>query len=194
MSDMQDRILDLAKKRFERFGYQKTTMDEICRDGLISKKTVYRVFRDKQDLFEHVLLRESTVAREEIFRRLGKIPDPVTRLKRLVDVALDYFKEERFLGTLLKDEDRLFLPFISSQHVARAEEEVMDLIIEILREGMREGKIRNVDEQIVAYIMLKIFQAFTFARTGSLPMDQATEDKEKKILSDFLLRALRKQP
>jgi len=192
MNDMQDRILDLAKKRFKRFGYQKTTIDEICREGRISKKTVYRVFRDKQDLFEQLLLRESTVVREEIFRRLGKIPDPVIRLKRLVDVALDYFKEERFLSTLLKDEDRLFLPFLSSQHVARAEEEVIDLISEILREGMREGKIRHVDERTVAYIMLKIFQAFTFARTGSLPRNQETEDKEKKILADFLLRALKK--
>ena len=194
MNEIQDRILDLAKKRFERFGYQKTTLDEICRDGRISKKTVYNLFHSKQDLFERVLLRESTVAKEEIFRRLGKIPDPVKRLKRLVNVALEYFKEERFLSTLLKDEDHLFLPFVSSHHVIMAEEEVILLISEILRQGMNEGKIRKVDERIVAYMMLKIFQAFTFARTGSLPGDQGTQDKEKKILADFLLRALKTSP
>ena len=50
MSDTEQSILELARKRFERFGYRKTTIDEICRDGGISKKTLYRHFRDKEEL------------------------------------------------------------------------------------------------------------------------------------------------
>ena len=70
MKDAEQSILELAKKRFERFGYRKTTIDEICRDGGISKKTVYAHFRDKEDLFARVLVGEALSARAEVFRRL----------------------------------------------------------------------------------------------------------------------------
>ena len=36
----KDHIMDMAKARFERFGYKKTTVDEISHDVRVSKKTI----------------------------------------------------------------------------------------------------------------------------------------------------------
>ncbi len=41
MDDIKNNILDKAKDRLDRFGFKKTTMDEISRDCKISKKTIY---------------------------------------------------------------------------------------------------------------------------------------------------------
>ena len=49
--EIKNMILDKAKERFDRFGYKKTTMDEISRDCKISKKTLYELFSDKENLF-----------------------------------------------------------------------------------------------------------------------------------------------
>lgn len=43
-------IMDKAQHRIERFGFKKTTMDELSRDCGISKKTIYLHFKDKEDL------------------------------------------------------------------------------------------------------------------------------------------------
>ena len=45
----KDHIMDMAKARFERFGYKKTTVDEISHDVRVSKKTIY-CLRHKRNL------------------------------------------------------------------------------------------------------------------------------------------------
>ncbi len=49
--EYKDYILDISKQRFARFGFKKTTVDEISRDAGISKKTLYENFKNKEDLF-----------------------------------------------------------------------------------------------------------------------------------------------
>lgn len=192
MEDLDTYILALAKHRFERFGFPKTTMDEIAKDGRIAKKTIYRRFRSKEELFTRVVIREALAAREEILQRLGEVQDPLARLKKLTVTALDYFREERFILKLLEDEDGVFLPFLRSEFVVMVEKGTISLIADILREGIKKGRMRKLDEQIVGYIMLKIFQVFTYARTAALPHTDGDDQHERAELLEFLERAIGK--
>lgn len=54
----EERILDAAESLFVRFGYDKTTVNEIAREAGISKGAVYLHFDGKDALFEALLLRE----------------------------------------------------------------------------------------------------------------------------------------
>ena len=84
MDDLKNLILDHAQSRFDRFGFQKTTMDEISRDCKISKRTLYEHFRDKQHLFDSLFVRECQKDLEIIFDRMGEVPDPLDRLLKLL--------------------------------------------------------------------------------------------------------------
>jgi AcrR family transcriptional regulator len=186
MKDAEQSILELAKKRFEHFGYRKTTIDEICRDGGISKKTVYRHFRDKEDLFARVLVGEALSALAEVFRRLGGVSDPVERLERLTRVALEYFREEPFITRLLADEDGIYLPKRLSAYVERAESATIRMIAEILKQGIDQGRFREVDLRVTPYALLKLFQAFTYARSPSLSRAKKTAKQEAQMLGGLL--------
>jgi AcrR family transcriptional regulator len=190
VEDVETYILNLAKRRFERFGYPKTTIDELARDGRISKKTIYRHFRSKEQLFIRVATREALTAREEVLQRLGEVEDPLARLKKLVVTALDYFQEQRFILKLLADEDGIFLPYSQSKYAVMAEKEMVSVIADVLREGMRKGNIRKLDERIVGYIMLKLIQVLTFARTDALPRINENSQHERAELLEFLERAI----
>jgi AcrR family transcriptional regulator len=192
MTDAEQSILELARKRFERFGFRKTTVDEICRDGGISKKTLYRHFRDKEDLFARVLIQEALSARAEVFRRLGEVPDPPEKLERLIRIAVEFFQEERFITRLLRDEEGIYLPSSLSSYVERAESATIRMIAEILRDGIDQGRFREVDPRVTSYALLKLFQAFTYARSPSLPRVKRKEKQEVQILVDFVLHALGK--
>ena len=50
------RIYDAAEPLFDRFGFRKTTIEEVCRDAGVSKRTFYELFRDKTDLLGHLLM------------------------------------------------------------------------------------------------------------------------------------------
>jgi AcrR family transcriptional regulator len=190
MSDTQQSILELARKRFERFGFRKTTIDEVCRDGGISKKTVYRHFRDKEDLFARVLIQEACSARAEILRRLGDVPDPRERLEGLIRIAVGFFQEERFITRLVRDEEGIYFFGSLSGHVDRAESAAMQMIAEILQDGMDQGRFREVDPTVASYALLKLFQAFTYARSASLPRVKRRAAQETQMMVEFVLRAL----
>jgi AcrR family transcriptional regulator len=46
------KILSTAERMFMRFGIRSVTMDDVARETSISKKTLYRCFRDKDELVQ----------------------------------------------------------------------------------------------------------------------------------------------
>lgn len=51
MSNKRERIIEAARARFRYYGIQKTTMQEIANDASVAVGTLYRYFKDKDDLF-----------------------------------------------------------------------------------------------------------------------------------------------
>lgn len=191
MDALRNLIMDKAQNRFDRFGFKKTTMDEISRDCGISKKTLYSHFHDKQNLFDCLFIRESHCALDKIFTRMGDIPDPLDRLAQLVRTAIAYFSEDIFLTRLLKNDDALFSALMSGKYHSLVTEHLIGLISAIVAEGKSQRKVRpEVDEQVVAYMGLRLFQSFSYMRT--IPFDP---EKEKsgyytESLIDFLIHAI----
>lgn len=188
MNDVKNLILDKAKERIERFGLKKTTMDEISKECRISKKTIYEHFTDKEDMFKCLLLRECHKTIETLFLQMGDISDPLERLVLLIRNAISHFNQDNFITRILKDDD-LFVAFVNRKYHEIIDEEIIALIAQIIREGKEQGKFRDVDERIVAYAGFKLFQAFSYARTGPLRKDQDYTE----ILIDFLVNALVKK-
>jgi len=191
MNDVRNLILDKAKDRMERFGFKKTTMDEISRDCRISKKTIYEHFKDKEDMFRCLLLREFHKTMDIIFFRMGEISDPLARLIQLIRTATQYFTEDNFTTRLLKGNDDLFSAFVSRKYQTLIDEEIIAIVAQIIREGKEKGQFREVDEKVVAYANFKLFQAFSYLRTGQLWV----EDQEyyTEILIDFMVNSLVKK-
>jgi len=191
MDTLKNLILDRAQNRLDRFGFQKTTMDEISRDCKISKRTLYEHFQDKQHLFDCLIEREGRKDLETIFARMGEVPDPLDRLMQLLRTSIAFFSEDIFLTRLLKNDDALFSAMLKGKSQLLITEHLIKIINVIIAEGQEKGRIRlEVNGQIAAYIGFRLFQAFSYMRT--IPFD---EEKEKQgfytdALVDFFYHAL----
>lgn len=64
-----EKLLDAAGRLFARWGYDKTSVEEIAREAHISKGAVYLEFRDKEALFRAVVYRELARYAEDWLRR-----------------------------------------------------------------------------------------------------------------------------
>lgn len=190
MDDVKMLILDKARERFDRFGYKKTTMDEISRDSRISKKTLYEHFRDKENLFNSLYVRECRAARETIFARMGEVPDPLDRLVKLLRTAIGYFNEDNFLTRMLRDDYALFTACFTSQHQRLIDDELIAIIAGTINEGKRQGRIRDVDAEVVAYAGLKLFQSFSYMRTTRFAPGKEEQGYCTEVLVDFVVNAL----
>ncbi len=191
MDDMKNLILDKAKERAERFGFKKTTMDEISRDCRISKKTIYDNFVDKEDMFRCLVIRECQRATQLLFAQIADISDPSEKIVQLIKRSIAYFNEEDFITKVLR-EDETDIALSDRSYKEIVDEKVISLIAEIIRDGKKKGAFREVDEAITAYAGLKLFEAFSFGRSGPL-RQQKNEEYCTEALIDFILNGIIKK-
>lgn len=191
MDDIKTLILDKAKERAERFGFKKTTMDEISKDCRISKKTIYDNFADKEDMFRCLVIRECQRTTQLLFAQIADITDPTEKIVQLIKRSIAYFNKDHFITKVLKeDETDIALPDRSYREIV--DEQVISLVAEIIRDGKRRGAFREVDEEIMAYAGLKLFEAFSFGRSGPLRQQNA-EEYYTEALVDFILNGILKK-
>src|SRR3954449_1951123 len=69
------RILDAAATLILRWGYNKTTIDDIARQAGVAKGTIYLHWKTREDLFTALMRREYIRLAEDIRQRLAGDPE-----------------------------------------------------------------------------------------------------------------------
>ncbi len=175
-SEKRTLILNLAKKRFERFGFTKTTVDEIAKDASISKRTLYQEFENKEKILEELLMFEALSVRKAILNQLSKITDPAEKLQTYIRLAKKYLDQNPFIVNVLNDESGFYTPFLKDKpHIV--ETGIEEIFISILKEGTEKGVFRKMDEKVVAHCLFLLFKGFTYGRPSqsSFGVNQTNE-------------------
>lgn len=179
MDEKAVRILDAARQRFERFGVKKTTMDEICQDVGISKKTLYEYFNSKEDLFVSTFIQEALRNRDLVLEQMQGMDNPLEKIQKLFRFAVNRQWNQSFMIRVLQDEDGLYHFFLKDKYRLQVEEGVLSLIEDVLKSGVEQGIFRAMNTRTAAYFLFKLFQSITFAKTESIEGGQ--EDLEEMI-------------
>ena len=174
MHEKRELVLDAARARFERFGVKKTTMDEIAGDASISKKTLYELFKNKEDLFVAVFIREALRNRDFIVQQIQHLDGALEQIERAIRGAVGRQWQQNFMIKVLQDQDGLYAPFLREKYRLQVEEEILKLFASMIERGIAEGKVRPMDSHTISYFLFKLFQSITFAKTGSLDGDERT--------------------
>ncbi|MDO9580529.1 MAG: helix-turn-helix domain-containing protein [Bacteroidales bacterium] len=66
IDETKDIIVSVANKLFSRFGFQKTSMDEIAKTARKAKGSLYYHFASKEELFKEVVSREMSVLKNQL--------------------------------------------------------------------------------------------------------------------------------
>src|SRR5258708_38925501 len=74
------RILDATLELLQRWGYRKTTLDDIARQAGVTKGTVYQHWKTREALFEALLQREYLAFMQNFRQSLAN--DPTSALLR----------------------------------------------------------------------------------------------------------------
>ncbi len=85
-------ILHAAESVFARKGYHETRMDDIAKKAELAKGTLYYYFKSKEEIYAHLLERESKKVYEEIKKRLPEKASFLEILQKVVDFSVEYFE------------------------------------------------------------------------------------------------------
>lgn len=158
------KVSEVAKELFQRFGYRKTTVDEIAAGAGISKRTLYEMFDSKEKILSEVVMNEALLLKQVAQEQLNAIADPLKKLKCFTKLGMDYFDSNPFLGKVLSDESGFYAPFLKDE-IKTIEEGIERIFLNILIDGTQKKVFRPMDQKASASCIFVLFRSFTYANT-----------------------------
>jgi hypothetical protein len=117
-----------------------------------------------------------------LFGGISENSDPLEKLIHFSKAAIVFFNEDNFLIRVIKTDETLFSACIREKYASMLQADIITFVSEIIREGKKQGKFREVDERVVAYAGVRLFQAFRLR-----PMDFLREDENQDYYTEVLL-------
>lgn len=179
--EKKDKVLQAAKELFSRYGFRKTTVDEIAETAGMSKRTVYEVLKSKENILAELVMSEALSFRKFLLGQIKQQPDPIDKFRLFCDLCTEYFDANPFLDQVLFDPEGVYSPFLGDEiHVI--EEGMHDIISGILREGVRKQAFREMDIKGNTQAVFILFRGFTYHRG---PLQEGNKE-----WVNFILRAI----
>lgn len=157
------KVFNAAKELFGQFGFRKTTVDEIADQAGLSKRTLYQVFRSKEQILAELVMYEALTFRRYLLGQIKHLDDPVEKFRAFCNLSAHYFDENPFLCRVLADDSGMFSPFLDDE-LRLVEDGIREIIGRLLVEGMEKGKFRALDISATIQCVMVIFRGFTYQR------------------------------
>ena len=185
-------ILETALKRFNRFGFKKTTIEEIANDARIAKGTIYLYFDNKTDIYKKLVEEELRTFTTQFSDIISDDIGVGEKIRKLFYITVDYYSNNNFLKSTLVGDDEMVLPFVAMEGQKIQEKEIVALIKKLLEKGIEEGEVRDdLDINKVAYLLYH-FGLFLVIKEFS--PDKKYPFKEMlKIMNNLLGYGIRKK-
>ena len=102
--DIKNRIIEEASESFKTFGIRSVTMDSLANKLGMSKRTIYEIFSDKDELLMAVLKRMAQVQKDLVKSVLDESENSIVAIFRMLEINRDNFQEMSpvFLSDLKK--------------------------------------------------------------------------------------------
>ncbi len=143
-----ERILNSALSLYSKYGIKSITMDDLCRELGISKKTLYQHVDDKQDLIRKVIGHEIEMQRnamEKMFRSEMNAIDELMHVNKYIHLSQS-IHSPTFYFDLKK-----YYPDIYNEWIEYKRKKMYEMIMRNLKKGIAEGLFRkDMDARIIS--------------------------------------------
>jgi AcrR family transcriptional regulator len=173
-----------------RWGYNKTTIDDIARQAGVAKGTIYLHWKTREDLFSALMKRERVVLAEDFKQRVAADPAGATLHGMLKHSALALMQRPLLKAALLRDMEIIGKLVRSEESTAALAERMTGF--KTYLEFLREHDLVRTDLSLRAqvYMVGSIFLGF-FLLAPLLPQEWTVSDEElADLMAETVHRAL----
>jgi AcrR family transcriptional regulator len=154
-------ILQIARKLFARYGLKKTSVDDIATEARIGKATIYYYFKSKQEIFKDVVDSELTILKDAIREAISRENSPQGKLRAFILTRISRTHELVNLYRVTKDVVTELLPDLEKIRESHFREE-LNIIKEILSEGVRKGKFKVKRIELTSLAMVSVLKGLEY--------------------------------
>lgn len=142
MTDKAQQIRKAAERLFASGRYHEVTLDDVCKKAGVGKGTVYRYFKDKEDLFWQVIASGQDELAASVEAVAREETDPGVGLRKAVCRVADFFRERHTLFRLVWSEqlrDSHRRQTVSKRWGTR-DEKVIAVVAGFIAKGVEQGR------------------------------------------------------
>ena len=144
----REHILKIAQEIFSKYGYKKTTLDDIANAVRKGKSSLYYYFKSKEDLFQAVIIKEVDILAHELEIVINRNTDPADKLRDNILTKLSAFRNlANFYHAI--ESDVTAVDFIDEIKTRYGQDEIR-MIKRILIEGVRKNEFEIYDFNLAA--------------------------------------------
>ena len=147
--EIRETILNVAREIFSRYGFHKTTMDDIARANGKGKSSIYYYYKNKEEIFKAVVEKEVLVLKSKVLVAISTQQDSRERLKAYVMERMHGLDGLLNLYSVLKTEFLSHYDF-TEQIRKKYDMEEITIIKGILDEGVTKDEFNIEDTYLTA--------------------------------------------
>jgi AcrR family transcriptional regulator len=159
--DYGEAIVEAARDLFSKYGYKKSTMEDIAQAARKAKSSIYYYFKSKEEIFQAVVEREIEDAIDELRKAVQAQDTPQKKLRTYSITRLQILNSLGNYYSTLKEE---FIEHYSFADKVRRkhDHDEMKIIGEILNEGVEMGIFRIVNIELTAFAIVTALKGFEY--------------------------------
>jgi AcrR family transcriptional regulator len=173
-------MLDAAAKLFGAQRFHEVRMEDIASEAVVGKGTLYRYFKDKEELYDALLERAAQQFEARLNEASARAHRPRQRLEALVDAIITFFDEQPHLSDLIQRSEVLRRPG-GTFAWQKTRDEVNHMIRQVFDSGHAAGEFSIRDADIMALMLLGGLRSVI--RFGTRPR---SADLAQRIVARFL--------
>ncbi len=179
--EVRTHIVEVARRIFTRYGFRKTTMEEIASSSRMGKSSIYYYFNSKEAIFRSVVEFEATMLKEQLNSIINTYHAPAERLKAYILFRLHHVRTlENFYAAL--NEDSLSHMHFILEIRKNFEIEEQQLVGKILEDGMKQGVFQMTSSQIGAIAISTMMKGLELP----LLLDDAHKTDRGELMEDLI--------
>jgi TetR/AcrR family transcriptional regulator, cholesterol catabolism regulator len=138
--EIKERIIDGATTSFMTYGIRSVTMDSLASQLGISKRTIYEIFRDKDELLTEVLMRMARQQKDIVKKVLDESENSIEAIFRMLEISRDNLQymspafqsdlKKYHHDILVKETERIEMPDYRNHY-------------QVIEKGIKEGLFRK---------------------------------------------------
>jgi Transcriptional regulator len=185
-----NRILDAARELVLRYGYKKTTIDDIARQAGVAKGTIYLHWKSREDLFIDLVVREKIILTDEMQKNMLSDSEGFSFYTMVKYSLLAFSRYPLLKALILQDHDTLgeLTNIINQDEDVRAQYAAFEGMLL----GLRKQHLIRTDQSVKAQmnIIYAVLMGF-ITYSQYLPALELTSDEENaELAAETLRRAL----
>lgn len=187
--DVREIIIEVAQHIFGRFGFRKTTIDEIAKATHKAKSSIYHYFKSKEEIFQAIVEKESQQLKAEIKKAISQENTPQKKLHAYVITRMYAVQRLVNFYSALKDEYFEHYGFIEKLRIKHDKEEIK-IIKEILKEGIEQAIFSIKDLEITTFAIITALKGleYSWAIGSNISKIEKNIDNLLEILFNGIVR------